>query len=273
MIFANSGLPTVRAWKELVHQPLYQELAIASKRFTADHHKDFTKYHRFGVRDIYQMFGRDWEYAFVYYHLQQSLHNKTAPRILDAGCGFTFFPFQVAKTITQSQVIGVDMDPQLSDFYRDPSSGVQLLLSDIRKLPFPDASFDAIYCVSVLEHTSEYATIADEFKRLLKPGGACIVTFDISTDGCSDISVPAAQKFVADLADRFQFPAGITAQNILQSLNENEALLDANYYRQNAKERLPWAFPHLSALKASLLRGKLRFNLELTFCCLTMTKV
>lgn len=47
---------------------------------------------------------------------------------------------------------------------------------DGRRLPFPDRSFDNVLCVEVLEHTSSPAEFMAELARVLKPGGALILT-------------------------------------------------------------------------------------------------
>jgi SAM-dependent methyltransferase len=50
------------------------------------------------------------------------------------------------------------------------------LVCDITNIPEPDASFDAILCSEVLEHIPQPSEALDEFQRLLKPGGALILT-------------------------------------------------------------------------------------------------
>jgi ubiquinone/menaquinone biosynthesis C-methylase UbiE len=50
------------------------------------------------------------------------------------------------------------------------------LVGDITAIPAPDASFDAVLCIDVLEHVPEPTHALDEFARLLKPGGILILT-------------------------------------------------------------------------------------------------
>ncbi len=50
------------------------------------------------------------------------------------------------------------------------------IVSDITAIPEPDASFDAILCVEVLEHLPDPAGALKEFARLLRPGGQVIIT-------------------------------------------------------------------------------------------------
>lgn len=50
------------------------------------------------------------------------------------------------------------------------------IISDITAIPEPDASFDAIMCIEVLEHLPEPIKAIQEFARLLKQGGILILT-------------------------------------------------------------------------------------------------
>jgi len=50
------------------------------------------------------------------------------------------------------------------------------IVSDIKSIPEPDSSFDAILCTEVIEHIPDPIEALDEFRRLLKPGGVLILT-------------------------------------------------------------------------------------------------
>ncbi len=56
------------------------------------------------------------------------------------------------------------------------------LVSDITRIPAPDASFDAILCSEVLEHVPEPTHALTEFARLLKPNGILILTAPFSSN-------------------------------------------------------------------------------------------
>ena len=47
---------------------------------------------------------------------------------------------------------------------------------DLRRVPFPDASFDLVYASHVLEHIKEDDEALREIRRILRPGGHCGVT-------------------------------------------------------------------------------------------------
>jgi SAM-dependent methyltransferase len=59
--------------------------------------------------------------------------------------------------------------------------GVTYERGDLTALPLADASFDAVTCISVLEHMPREARLAGlgEMARVTKPGGRLIVTYDL----------------------------------------------------------------------------------------------
>ena len=48
--------------------------------------------------------------------------------------------------------------------------------ADIRNLPFPNHSFQAVICSEVLEHIPEHHRAVDELDRILRPGGHLIIS-------------------------------------------------------------------------------------------------
>lgn len=50
------------------------------------------------------------------------------------------------------------------------------LLFDVKQLPFPDETFDTLFCCSVLEHLPDPWEAFSEMWRILSPGGVAIVS-------------------------------------------------------------------------------------------------
>lgn len=62
------------------------------------------------------------------------------------------------------------------------------------KIPFPDRSFDVVFCCDVLEHVSDLGQVISEISRVLKPGG----TFFYDTINRTPVSKLVAIKVWQD---------------------------------------------------------------------------
>jgi ubiquinone/menaquinone biosynthesis C-methylase UbiE len=85
--------------------------------------------------------------------------------LLDAGCGRTA-PVLVKMKDRAQRLVGVD----LVDF-RCPEPGIELLKTDLARIPIEDASVDLAMSRSVLEHLDDPIAVYREMHRVLKPGG------------------------------------------------------------------------------------------------------
>ncbi len=98
-------------------------------------------------------------------------------RILDAGAGEQQHKRFCAHLAYVSQDFGQyegGAGPGLQPPMWDNS---QLdIVSDITAIPEPDASFDAVMCIEVLEHLPDPVAALRELSRLLKQGGTLILT-------------------------------------------------------------------------------------------------
>jgi SAM-dependent methyltransferase len=54
-------------------------------------------------------------------------------------------------------------------------SGLRGVASDVRRLPFRDGSFDAVYSMGTIEHFRDPETALAEIHRVLRPGGRAVV--------------------------------------------------------------------------------------------------
>ena len=72
--------------------------------------------------------------------------------------------------------MGIDLAPEAISFCRERGLN-NVRQGDIRTLPFPDASFDAVICSSVLYHqwVSDIEGAVREMHRVLRPGGALLI--------------------------------------------------------------------------------------------------
>ncbi len=63
------------------------------------------------------------------------------------------------------------------------SPNIRIRQIDLTAIGFPDATFDFISCVSVIEHIPDFRKAVAELYRVLKPGGRLLITTDCSPHG------------------------------------------------------------------------------------------
>lgn len=90
-------------------------------------------------------------------------------RVLDLGCAFGFATRMLRRR--GYDAVGVDCSPAYIARARRADPRTTYLVADAAHVPLPDASFEGLLLLDVLEHLpDERATIA-EVARLLAPGG------------------------------------------------------------------------------------------------------
>jgi SAM-dependent methyltransferase len=81
-------------------------------------------------------------------------------RILDVGAGSGYLQDEVAD------YTGLDIAPEAARFFHK-----KYVVGSATALPFPDASFDAVWSIWVLEHVPNPEKALSEMRRVVKPGG------------------------------------------------------------------------------------------------------
>jgi SAM-dependent methyltransferase len=78
-----------------------------------------------------------------------------------------------------AEVVGLDISRVVAHRAHRNALAVRrplpLLRADIREVPFPAGSFDAVYTMGTIEHIDEYPDALREIHRVLRPGGRAIV--------------------------------------------------------------------------------------------------
>lgn len=98
-------------------------------------------------------------------------------RLLDVGCGNGA---QTVRVLDRFQeVVGLDVVPEhLAVLAANvPPDGVcRTVLYDGGRMPFPDASFDAVLSIETLEHVADENQTLHEIHRVLAPGGTLVLS-------------------------------------------------------------------------------------------------
>lgn len=223
---------------------IFKKLEIKQNDFLAGMKRSNLRWDLPWPQDALHQWSRRWEYPYV-----ASSIRKNPAHILDAGSGITFFPFYIAGF--GHHVYAIDHDPRLKKYYdclkgnfgmsaKDNNTSAQGTLNfsiqELSSLSFEDNKFDFIYCISVLEHSSEKEAILREFARVLKPSGILILTCDISLDGSTDISLP-------DFFSMLEVVDSIFEYRSVPSFQMDADTLTTDSCQKEHPEQLPWVKP------------------------------
>ncbi len=283
------GYPPAEIFDRLEEAAPLREMQGFADRFREANPAALARYARQWVPDPLHHWSRQWEYPYVYERLREELGERSAAaggaRILDAGSGLTFFPHFLAERLPLARVDCCDRDPLIEDdaalLLPPASAAVAYSTQDLSALRFPDATFDAVYCVSVLEHSDRREAIAAEFARVLKPGGLLVLTIDVSRDGRAEIPPEEAARLVAEVSARFD--AAGEYGDAVRGGERGDVATTAHAYALDPTllpwtpaggevlRRLlrPWSFPWVRAIRRVLRRstGGPAYP-DLTFFCM-----
>lgn len=197
---------------QLAIQPLLKVVLKSEFRDDVENARDY----------IYE---RPLEYSFCL----QSLAKNHCRTVLDIGTGKSAFPAVLRNC--GFVVTCLDKKQGYWSIFNTFNRHSHIFHSDICQKPFPKQQFDAVVCLSVLEHIPDYEKAVENMVRLTKPSGVLIFTFPYQpSDYCPDVyQLPEAKGNVV--------PGRYIAQSfndaILDSwLNKyNLELQDTKYFR------------------------------------------
>jgi ubiquinone/menaquinone biosynthesis C-methylase UbiE len=104
--------------------------------------------------------------------LERLLRPGPGDRVADLGCGSG--RMLVWNAAHGAEQVGVDVSPY---FAEEALAGFDLVLGDLRRLPFADGTFTKAYSLDVFEHLSReaLAEVLAEMARVIAPGGRLFV--------------------------------------------------------------------------------------------------
>jgi ubiquinone/menaquinone biosynthesis C-methylase UbiE len=102
--------------------------------------------------------------------------------VLDVGCGDGSVSFEVAKRLNRGEVIGLDVDPVTIKSTMETKEAARVKNADFRVMSasglvdVADKSCDVVLLIDVMEHVVDDRSVAREVSRVLRPGGALVVS-------------------------------------------------------------------------------------------------
>ena len=100
--------------------------------------------------------------------------SSDAGLILDVGSADGVFTNVILKTTNTRKIIGLEVVKTSIDWAKKHwknNKKMQFIVGDAHNLKFDNSTFDAVYCLEVLEHVVDPVKVLLEFKRVLKKGG------------------------------------------------------------------------------------------------------
>jgi arsenite methyltransferase len=119
-----------------------------------------------------------------YEAMLRSVGIESGWRVLDAGCGSgSLLPCMSELVGSKGQIVALDIAPENVDLvaqhlptWKLPCP-IEPKVGSLTELPFPDDSFDAVWCGNVLQYFSDtdLLVVLSELRRVVRPGGLVAV--------------------------------------------------------------------------------------------------
>jgi SAM-dependent methyltransferase len=108
--------------------------------------------------------------GFLLPYLRAGMH------VLDCGCGPGSITVGLAEVVASGEVVGVDIEPSQVALARAQAAqrgctNIRFDLGDILHLPYPAATFDAVFGHTIIMQFHDPLSMFTEVYRVVKPGG------------------------------------------------------------------------------------------------------
>ncbi len=109
-------------------------------------------------------------------------------RVLEVAPGPGYFAVELAK-LGDFKITGLDVSRTFVEIATDQATrggvAIDFRLGSASQMPFPERSFDFVYCSAAFKNFSEPVKALDEMHRVLRPGGQALIVDlrkDVSLD-------------------------------------------------------------------------------------------
>jgi ubiquinone/menaquinone biosynthesis C-methylase UbiE len=170
-------------------------------------------------------------------------------RVLDVACGTGIVLRTVADRVGPTgALVGVDLNPGMLKVARtvwpkgSHSTPVEWQEASADKLPFPNASFEVVYCQLGLQFFADRSAALREMHRVLTPGGRLAVMVWRGIDQSPGFAVlaDALERHVGQAAAAImRAPFGLSDANQLDQLVRNAGFQDVAIQQRVGTVRFP----------------------------------
>ena len=252
----RTGIPLLSELDAHLNSDAYRHHVEFNRAFLERNDAAMSQYGKLWAKDTFRLWSRRWEYPFVAQRVISFAQEQSdGPfRVLDAGSGVTYFPYFLRAELPRSEITCFDSNGTYHPMFAAVNATmgetkVKFMEGMLQKIPLPDDSFDAVCCISVLEHTDNYGEILDEFARVLRPGGLMVLTFDLSLDGKFELPKDRAADLLTQISRKFAVRDATNLEKELSRMDKPaaEKILTTDHIRQTQPDLLPWKYPMLKA--------------------------
>jgi SAM-dependent methyltransferase len=153
-----------------------------------------------------------WDDTFTEF-LVETLRPRPGNLILDVGCGEGQAEVSIGRRrVSQVRLVGVDLSPSKAAAAlaetRSHNQRVSVAAGDAVRLPFRNSSFDATFCVAVLQYVADVSDAVREIARVTAPGRRVVIVepdnagrYFFSSVPSGALALQAAGRFFAAVAE------------------------------------------------------------------------
>ena len=148
-----------------------------------------------------------------------SVDLDTGTRVLDVACGTGIVARLAAEIVGEKgRVVGLDLNQAMLDVARRLGHSIEWRQGDAASLPFPDGSFDVVFCQAALMFFPDPTAAVGEMARVVDPKGTvAIQVWDRTADQ------PAYRPFI-DVATRHAGPEAVSILSAYFALGDLDTL-------------------------------------------------
>lgn len=125
--------------------------------------------------------GRNWRQEHLEIPLMlRALELPRGGRVLEVGCGRGIALGPLSHRLAPTRLVGVDIDGELLKVAKQAAARTELVVADVRQLPFSDGDFDIVIDFGTCFHIARPEEALREISRVIVPGGIFVTEAKLS---------------------------------------------------------------------------------------------
>ncbi len=120
-------------------------------------------------------------YQMTQFLIEGAFYGVAGKKVLDMGCGDGVLSYLIAQA--GGLVSGIDLCGFAVEYAKKQTTRrkmhIDFSVQDVCATSFPEGTFDAVVSNEVIEHLTEPERMLSEIKRVLRPGGAAVLSTPI----------------------------------------------------------------------------------------------